>query len=107
MMLLTSCYLDVVKKRDYTYLALRTIGTYSDGKAFDDYVEFDPYVRDDVFELSTSAPVSVPCSGDLAYPSDNSLVKLPDIPSVDTATGEVTYPSDMAYTKDAVACLIQ
>lgn len=100
---LTSCYLDVVKKRDYTYLALRTIGTYSDGKAFDDYVEFDPYVRDDVFELSTSAPVSVPCSGDLAYPSDNSLVKLPDIPSVDTATGEVTYPSDMAYTKDAVA----
>ena len=31
------------------------------------------------------------------------MVRLPDIPSVDTATGEVTYPSDMAYTKDAVA----
>lgn len=42
-------------------------------------------------------------AGDLAYPSDNSLVKLPDIPSVDTATGEVTYPDSIAYTKDAVA----
>lgn len=100
---LSSCYLDIVKKRDYTYLALHTTGTYSDGKAFDSYDEFAPYVRDDVFELSTSAPVSVPCSGDLAYPSDNSLVKLPDIPSVDTATGEVTYPDSIAYTKDAVA----
>ena len=100
---LSSCYLDIVKKRDYTYLALHTIGTYSDGNAFDDYDEFAPYVRDDVFELSTAAPVSVPCTGDLAYPSDNSLVKLPDIPSVDTATGEVTYPDSIAYTKDAVA----
>lgn len=100
---LTSCYLDIVKKRDYTYLALHTIGTYSSGQAFDDYEEFAPYVRDDVFALSTTAPVSIPCSGDLAYPSDNSLVKLPDIPSVDTATGEVTYPDSIAYTKDAVA----
>lgn len=100
---LSSCYLDIVKKRDYTYLALHNIGTYSDGKAFDDYAEFDPYVRDDVFSLSTSAPVSVPCSGDLAYPSDNYLVRMPDIPSVDTATGEVTYPDSIAYTKDAVA----
>lgn len=100
---LSSCYLDIVKKRDYTYLALHTIGTYSDGNAFDDYDEFDPYVRDDVFDLSTSAPVSVPCSGDLAYPSDNYLVRMPDIPSVDTATGEVTYPDSIAYTKDAVA----
>lgn len=100
---LSSCYLDIVKKRDYTYLALHNIGTYSDGKAFDDYAEFGPYVRDDVFSLSTTAPVSIPCSGDLAYPSDNSLVKLPDIPSVDTATGEVTYPDSIAYTKDAVA----
>lgn len=100
---LSSCYLDIVTKRDYTYLALHTIGTYSDGNAFDECVEFDPYVRDDVFALSTTAPVSIPCSGDLAYPSDNSLVKLPDIPSVDTATGEVTYPDSIAYTKDAVA----
>lgn len=100
---LSSCYLDIVKKRDYTYLALHNIGTYSDGKAFDDYAEFDPYVRDDVFSLSTSAPVSVPCSGDLAYPSDNYLVRMPDIPSVDTDTGEVTYPDSIAYTKDAVA----
>lgn len=40
---------------------------------------------------------------DLAYPSDDYLVKMPDIPSVDTATGEVTYPDSIAYTKDAVA----
>ena len=100
---LTSCYLDIVKKHDYTYLALHTIGTYSSGQAFDEYEEFAPYVRDDVFSLSTTAPVSIPCSGDLAYPSDNYLVRMPDIPSVDTATGEVTYPSDMAYTRDAVA----
>lgn len=100
---LTSCYLDIVKKRDYTYLALRNIGTYSDGNAFDDYFVFDPYLRDDLFDLSTSAPVSVPCTGDLAYPSDNSLVRMPDIPSVDTDTGEVTYPDSIAYTKDAVA----
>ena len=40
---------------------------------------------------------------DLAYPSDDYLVKMPDIPSVDTSTGDVTYPNDTAYTKDAVA----
>lgn len=40
---------------------------------------------------------------DLKYPSDDYLVKMPDIPSVDTATGDVTYPNDTAYTKDAVA----
>lgn len=40
---------------------------------------------------------------DLAYPLDDYLVKMPDIPSVDTATGEVTYPDSIAYTKDAVA----
>lgn len=66
------------------------------------------------FEYAVSAPCSIStvCSipdsiaipkPDLVYPSDNHLVRLPDIPSVDTATGEVTYPSDMAYTKDAVA----
>lgn len=100
---LSSCYLDIVKIRDYTYLALHTTGTYSDGNAFDDYDEFAPYVRDDVFALSTTAPVSIPCTGDLAYPSDNYLVRMPDIPSVDTSTGDVTYPNDTAYTKDAVA----
>lgn len=40
---------------------------------------------------------------DLAYPSDDYLVKMPDIPSVDSATGDVTYPDSIAYTKDAVA----
>lgn len=47
---------------------------------------------------------SYPVVGDdLAYPSDDYLVKMPDIPSVDTGTGEVTYPDSIAYTKDAVA----
>ena len=101
---LSSCFLDIVKERDYTYLALRRIGTYSDGQAFDDYTEFDPYIRDDFFELSASAPVSISCSGgDLAYPSDDYLVKMPDLPAVDDVTGSVAWPSDAAYTKDAVA----
>lgn len=46
--------------------------------------------------------IAVP-TPDLAYPSDNYLVRMPDIPSVDTGTGEVTYPDSIAYTKDAVA----
>ena len=46
--------------------------------------------------------VSVP-QPDLKYPSDDYLVKMPDIPSVDTATGTATFPSDAAYTKDTVA----
>lgn len=46
--------------------------------------------------------VSVP-QPDLAYPSDDYLVKMPDIPSVDTVTGTVTFPSDAVYTKDAIA----
>lgn len=47
---------------------------------------------------------SYPVVGDdLAYPSDDYLVKMPDIPSVDSATGDVTYPDSIAYTKDAVA----
>ena len=66
------------------------------------------------FEYAVSAPcrISTVCSipdsiampkPDLVYPSDNHLVRLPDIPSVDTATGEVTYPDSIAYTKDAVS----
>lgn len=46
--------------------------------------------------------VSVP-QPDLKYPSDDYLVKMPDIPSVDTDTGEAAFPSDAAYTKDAVS----
>ena len=46
---------------------------------------------------------SVPVAPDLKYPSDDYLVRMPDIPSVDTATGDITYPNDTAYTKDAVA----
>lgn len=55
--------------------------------------------------LSASlSPISVAVpQPDLKYPSDDYLVRMPDIPSVDTATGTVTFPSDAAYTKDAVA----
>ena len=43
---------------------------------------------------------SYPVAGDdLAYPSDDYLVRMPDIPAVDTATGDVTYPNDTAYTR--------
>lgn len=54
------------------------------------------------FSASPFVDVAVP-TPDLKYPSDDYLVKMPDIPSVDTATGDVTYPNDTAYTKDAVA----
>lgn len=68
----------------------------------------------DVFDVPASGSVSsgaavsvnkdlVVGGSDLAYPSDDYLVKMPDIPSVDTATGEVTYPDSIPYTKDAVA----
>ncbi len=48
-------------------------------------------------------PVGSVSGSDIAYPSDDYLVRMPDIPSVDTATGTATFPSDAAYTKDAVA----
>lgn len=42
-------------------------------------------------------------TGDLVYPGDNYLVKAPDLPAVDTATGAVSWPSDAVYNKDAIA----
>lgn len=56
------------------------------------------------FTLSfPGCPVANVLAPDLAYPSDNTLVRMPDIPSVDTDTGEAVFPSDSAYTKDAVS----
>lgn len=52
------------------------------------------------FPFSVSCKVAAP---DVVYPSDDYLVRMPDIPSVDSATGDVTYPDSIAYTKDAVA----
>lgn len=49
-----------------------------------------------------SIGVTVP-DGDLVYPSDDYLVRTPDLPQVDAETGAVTWPSDVAYTKDAVS----
>lgn len=54
--------------------------------------------------VSTSDSPLVPVKGDdLVYPSDDYLVKMPDIPNVNNATGAITVPSDLAYTKDAVS----
>lgn len=58
--------------------------------------------RDVPFSVSAVDGITIPAP-DLAYPSNDYLVKMPDIPSVDTATGNVTYPNDTAYTKDAVS----
>ena len=56
------------------------------------------------FTLSfPGCPVPNVLAPDLAYPSDNTLVRMPDIPSVDTDTGEAVFPADAAYTKDAVS----
>ena len=49
-----------------------------------------------------SIGVTVP-DGDLVYPSDDYLVRTPDLPQVDAETGAATWPSDVAYTKDAVS----
>lgn len=48
--------------------------------------------------VSCTAP-----SSDLKYPSDDFLVRMPDLPQVDSVTGSVTYSSDMPYTADSVA----
>lgn len=59
---------------------------------------------DMAFTLSfPGCPVTNVLAPDLVYPSDNTLVRMPDIPSVDVATGAATFPSDAAYTKDAVS----
>ena len=49
-----------------------------------------------------TAGVALPAP-DLKYPGDNYLVKAPDLPSVDTATGAVSWPSDAVFNKDAIA----
>lgn len=52
--------------------------------------------------LSEPASVSIP-QPDLKYPGDDYLVKAPDLPTVDAATGAVSWPSDAVYNKDAIA----
>lgn len=54
------------------------------------------------FTLSVSDSVVLPAP-DLVYPGDDYLVKAPDLPAVDTATGAVSWPSDAIYNKDAIA----
>lgn len=68
-------------------------------------IYYKTYVSHRSWHLSLSAsPISVPVpQPDLKYPSDDYLVRMPDLPAVDGVTGSVTWPSDAAYTKDAVA----
>lgn len=54
------------------------------------------------FTVSVSDSVVLPAP-DLVYPGDDYLVKAPDLPTVDTGTGAVSWPSDAVYNKDAVA----
>lgn len=65
-------------------------------------IDLPCYLSTSNFYFEADSAVAVP-PPDLAYPSNDYLVRMPDIPSVDTATGDVTYPNDTAYTKDAVA----
>lgn len=78
---------------------------YNDSSPYDKYDRIDDPMHDGLFYPNYGYKVSTQpiTSGDLVYPSDDYLVKMPDIPSVDTATGTVTFPSDAAYTKGAVA----
>ena len=83
---------------NYAHIGLAAWNT--DGSLGDvSFVDWCERVDGSVLTGVTSVPV-VP---DLKYPSDDYLVRMPDIPSVDTATGDITYPNDTAYTKDAVA----
>lgn len=86
-------YLDYYDEKGEFNSALLESGVYGFNTPF--------YLSTSDFYFESESAVAVP-PPDLVYPSDNTLVRMPDIPSVDTATGEVTYP-DTAYTKDAVA----
>lgn len=50
-------------------------------------------------DIGVNIPIPAP---DLAYPSDDLLVRAPDLPVVDEITGAATWPADAAYTRDAV-----
>ena len=71
---------------------------------------FYPILRLSSDGLPISVNQSIPFTGsvalpppDLVYPGDDYLVKAPDLPAVDTATGAVSWPSDAVYNKDAIA----
>lgn len=91
---------------------------YAVGYSYSPYMSFKAHYRygdslDEMYGAGSSAEgrevVSYPFSvsykvaaPDVVYPSDDYLVKMPDLPAVDEVTGSVTWPSDAAYTKDAV-----
>lgn len=84
-----------------SYCAIDYRVLYTDGKEWGGSFNWSSLHPDYPFTVGYTA--ALPSADDLVYPSDDYLVKMPDIPSVDTATGDITYPNDTAYTKDAVA----
>lgn len=103
----SSIYSFYITKSDFLYMQM---SYYSSNR----YVEIFPHLRCDGTEMNGVShysleriyypfSVSYTPTFDLAYPSDDYLIKMPDLPAVDGVTGDVTYPSDAAYTKDAIA----
>lgn len=77
-----------------------TINCVGGFQSTDLYIPGSSFYSPVAIDYSVDVPVS---SGSLSYPSDDYLVKMPDIPDVDVGTGAAVYPSDLAYTKDAVS----
>lgn len=93
----TNVYFSFVYDSGWMYLYL-----YGQTRKYESSVRYASSVSRGLSASLSPISVSVP-QPDLKYPSDDYLVKMPDIPTVDTATGAATFPSDAAYTKDAVA----
>ena len=68
--------------------------------AFTRFLEVGTYPVSIAVSLPDTIPLAPP---DLVYPSDDYLVKVPDIPATDSVTGALAWPSDAVYTKDAIA----
>lgn len=64
------------------------------------FFEF-PVVRDFPFSLKMSIPGEISFTGSLAYPPDNTLVKVPDLPTMDEA-GTITMPDIPVLPEDYV-----
>ena len=74
--------------------------TYLDGASSDfQVIGFPASIGSICAEMPEKVAIPAP---DLVYPSDDLLVKAPDLPAVDEETGAASWPTDIAYTKDAV-----
>lgn len=85
----------VVLEKEFSYRITRSDGSTSDFMCF--------WLPASIGSICVEMPESIAIPApDLAYPSDDLLVKAPDLPAVDEETGAATWPTDIAYTKDAV-----